>query len=335
MSGFQENRLATLIMLLALIMVSLMSARYAEADTRESRSDVQRVTMGTQELRILYDPEFSRSERDTLHQWMRLIAGDFRKGFGQLPRDKILVKFQVRQANQPVPWGQVNRESVNEIRFQVDPDYNLDEYLNDWTAYHEFSHLLIPYRGWGDLWLSEGLASYYQNLIQARAGRFTPEQAWHKLLSGLERGQQDNSWSRYPLHLVSDNLKKTRQYMRTHWTGVLFWLTLDVELRKAGLPSLDAQLRALKHCCEMRPMTAQQLAERLDLLSGLNQFERLFEAYRDTNRMPDPDPLLEQLGVERNIWTGSIKLASDASLSHIRDALLTPSNSPLSPRGVN
>ena len=52
----------------------------------------------------------------------------------------------------------------------VNPESSMQEITNDWTAFHELSHLLIPYRGHGDLWFSEGLATYYQNIIQARAG---------------------------------------------------------------------------------------------------------------------------------------------------------------------
>ena len=63
----------------------------------------------------------------------------------------------------------------------MDPDRPLDDLRTDWTATHEFSHLLLPYVSRRDRWLSEGLASYYQNVLRARDGRLSETDAWRKL----------------------------------------------------------------------------------------------------------------------------------------------------------
>lgn len=48
------------------------------------------------------------------------------------------------------------------------------ELSRDWTATHELSHMLLPYVASRDRWLSESLASYYQNVLRARDGRLAP-----------------------------------------------------------------------------------------------------------------------------------------------------------------
>ena len=52
----------------------------------------------------------------------------------------------------------------------VDASASSRDLRTDWTASHEFAHLLLPYVS--DKWVSEGVASYYQNVLQARVACF-------------------------------------------------------------------------------------------------------------------------------------------------------------------
>ncbi len=53
---------------------------------------------------------------------------------------------------------------------------------------HELSHLLHPVIDGYDRWLSEGIASYYQNVLRARAGLRSAQWSWDALHAGFERG---------------------------------------------------------------------------------------------------------------------------------------------------
>ena len=70
----------------------------------------------------------------------------------------------------------------------VDTSHDLDAFLDSWTASHELSHLLLPYISRREAWLGEGFASYYQNVLRARAGMLSQREAWQKLHAGFERG---------------------------------------------------------------------------------------------------------------------------------------------------
>ena len=85
----------------------------------------------------------------------------------------------------PIPWAQVHRSEVDRVEFLTSPGATYADLKRAWTGYHELAHLLIPYRGWGDSWFSEGLATYYQNVLQARAGVLDEQQMWQKLYEGL------------------------------------------------------------------------------------------------------------------------------------------------------
>jgi hypothetical protein len=60
----------------------------------------------------------------------------------------------------PVPWGRIHRGPIDKVELYTAPRAQFDKLMRASTGYHELAHLLIPYRGWGDVWFSEGLASY-------------------------------------------------------------------------------------------------------------------------------------------------------------------------------
>ena len=137
----------------------------------------------------------------------------------------------VREA---VPWGEVRRGTGNSVLALVQRDADALALEEDWTLYHELSHLYLPFVG-GDRWLSEGFASYYQNVLRARAGVLAPEVAWQRLAEGLARGAQ----SAKPGQTVEEGGR-----MVTYWTGAALALEWDIALRHAsgGKVSLDTAL---------------------------------------------------------------------------------------------
>src|SRR5690606_27411875 len=103
----------------------------------------------------------------------------------------------------------------------------------DWTATHEFAHLLHPFLGDRGRWLSEGLASYYQNVLRARSGELSEEEAWEKLSQGFARGRAATSEQADPLEQVSWE-RQRGSTMRVYWSGAAYWLERDLALRRQG-----------------------------------------------------------------------------------------------------
>lgn len=184
----------------------------------------------------------------TIQQAMRAIperAGDLiRAAYGRLPvpdLQLLVIPVASRPGADAVVYGQVNRGGLGGVHLLVNPAATAADLDADWVLPHELSHLLHPYLGdTRGRWLSEGLASYYQNLLRSRTGRLAPREAWERLFAGFDRGRKQVS--RESLDHIAANMHRNRAYMRVYWSGAAFWFKVDVHLRERGHPGLDRLL---------------------------------------------------------------------------------------------
>ena len=140
---------------------------------------------------------------------------------------------------------------------------------------------------------------------------------WRRIVAGFERGKQQQRWQQLTLTEVSDRMRETRQFMRIHWSGVLYWLTADVTLRRDHDTTLDQALKQLKACCEESDMSAEEIVQKLDELTGASVFTSLFHQFGESKTMPDYIPLLDELGVIANS-TDDVTYNDDSPLADIR-----------------
>ncbi|MDP6616908.1 MAG: hypothetical protein QF790_07065 [Gammaproteobacteria bacterium] len=251
--------------------------------------------------------EFSAAGRRKLKSWLQSVAETMKKLHGTLPRSRtriILEQFTSERYRSvsPVPFARVLRSGDQGILFYVNPAYPLDDFVSDWTAYHEFSHLFIPFPGRADIWFSEGLASYYQNVLQYRSGLLTEEQAWQKLYDGFERGRVDNRYPEYTLADLCSNLRETHAFMRVYWTGALYFLEADLKLRSRSenRMTLDYVLQTFGHCClnEHKRWNGLNIAAEFDRIAGAELFVPLYAQYENLTAIPDFVPVLNAAGVK-------------------------------------
>ncbi len=227
-----------------------------------------------------------------INKWLRWNHQALEQAFGSAPSKpyRIIVSASHSGSNSYVPWGQVNRrELANQVHLVINPGATYEQLISDWTAYHEYSHLLIPYQGWGDLWFSEGLASYYQNILQYRMGVLTQSQARQKLLDGLQRGMDNNPAPTLSLGQLSSSMRRYRAYMRVYWSGAWYFWKVDQALRERDL-SLDQALNHLNNCCAKQSLSAKQMISELDSFSDSDLFSSNFQhAARSTRLAVDTE----------------------------------------------
>ena len=222
-----------------------------------------------------------------------------------------------------VPFGQVLRSGEEVVRFFVKPGASLEALRYDWTAVHEFSHLLLPYVREDQKWISEGFASYYQNVLLARGGMYSEEEAWRRLTRsfGMAAATRDP---------VSPNGTAARSFwdvrMLVYWSGAALALMMDVDLRQqtGGRQSLDTVLGQLAACCLPSTSTweGRALFERLDDLSDTRVFTQHYDRYANAPGMPAYSETLATLGV--TTINGRVRLDDTAPLAHTRRAIMRP-----------
>jgi len=246
-------------------------------------------------------------KREQIDQWLTDIAKAVKRYLGDYPtkQTQIIVISKNKRRQGPVPWGDFSRGNGFGIRFVVVPSYEIEEFYQDWTATHEFSHQLLPKVGYNDIWLSEGLASYLQYVLMGQSGVLTQEQAWLRIYQGLQRGEQGTKKVKNePLSATSNQRKRggrSGRTMRIYWSGALYFLKADIALREQskGTIGLNHILLKLNRCCikGSKVWDGDELAEQLDHLSNSKIFSELYLEFSNGVDFPSYDNSFEKLGV--------------------------------------
>jgi hypothetical protein len=256
--------------------------------------------------------------------WIADAAGMVGSLYGQFPfpRAQVVVVPNAR-AREPTPWAFVARGGGPAVHFVINQRRPIEEFYDDWTATHEFSHLLLPLVDSRDAWLSEGVATYYQNVLRARSGRMSAEEAWSDLHAGFGRGRSEAT--DLTLAEATQRMYRSRFFMKVYWSGTAIVMLADIRLRQisGGSQSLDTALAALHGCCsDMRQeWRARELFAKLDELTATNVFTDLLDEHVDSTRFPDLSSAYRELGL---VPAGrGVKLAPDAPRAELRDAIMS------------
>jgi len=178
----------------------------------------------------------------------------------------------------------------------IDAAQSAAAFDRDWVAVHELSHLFHPYLGDRGSWLAEGLATYYQNVLRARAGLLTPAEAWEQIDAGFSRGRRATRNGDVTLQRAAENESEHPNFMRIYWAGTAFWLETDLELRRTSdnRLSVDEAMRRFDACClpSYRAWQPGEFIDKLDALLGTDVFRKRFVEFRDAHAFADLAPTL-------------------------------------------
>jgi hypothetical protein len=290
--------------------------------TEDASSRYLRVQDGRR-LEVLISTRFEPAMHDNLLLWVDYIAAALRQVYGHWPtqRWQIAISPTAASAAEPIPWAQVQRGDTNRVEFFTMAFASPEELQRAWTSYHELAHLLIPYRGSGDAWFSEGLASYYQNILQARIGLISEREMWQQLYDGFQRGLAETRFDGQPLELVSDKLREDGGFMRVYWSGAWYFLAADTRLRlqSGGRLSLDKALEKLNQCCAEQRLSVPEIVERLDQLNRVVTFRSLYDEVAASTVVPPFDTIFASLGID--IADGQVHLQETGPGARLRKGI--------------
>ena len=237
-----------------------------------------------------------------LRRWVTSGARALVTAYGRLPVHEVqLLVVPIGRGREPVPWGEVKRGGGDAVHLYIDQRRPAEAFMADWVLVHELSHLLHPVIDAPDRWLSEGIASYYQNVVRARAGLRSAPWAWNALHAGFQRGIRGTPRGR-SLAEVSETMMRDQSFMRVYWSGAAIALLADVDLRRRseGTQSLDTALAAFGDCClpADRSWSARELMRKLDQFTGTTVFMDLYRKHVDSDDFPDLGAVYGELGLQ-------------------------------------
>jgi len=279
-------------------------------------------------LEVQISAEFPPVVQANLLAWVEFIASALTQVYGHWPLREWRITVTPATsagASDPIPWAEVFREQPTRVEFFTAPRATPDQLRQAWTGYHELAHLLIPYRGWGDAWFTEGLASYYQNIMQARAGVISEQQMWQKLYDGFQRGLQDPGSASMSLAQASDRMRQEGRFMRVYWSGAWYFLAADTRLRlqSGGQRNLDMALAELNGCCGDQSLSVPEIVARLDQLNRVVLFSILYDELIVSTRVPPFESIFASLGID--VVDGEVRLQQDGPGARLRRQIATGS----------
>ncbi|WP_462151542.1 M61 family metallopeptidase [Pseudoalteromonas xiamenensis] len=251
------------------------------------------ISMSTQAVELNWQglDNLSTTQRTTFQHWVNAALDTNQSVLGNLNLKELNITVKgLYFATEPVPWAFVNREPIESIELQVYRYASLERLKKDWTLYHEIVHLYHPRLETENFWLSEGLATYLQNIIMLKANILTNQEYQKRLNDGFQRGEKSMLKHKGALNKVSDGMWSTKAYQRVYWSGTAFFLEADLALRvKTNLTLVDV-IQKYQTCCRRKFDSGAHFIEQLDSLSQSAVFSTLFVKYRNRTDFPRISP---------------------------------------------
>jgi hypothetical protein len=266
----------------------------------------------TVELAVL--DGLSEAQHASIVRWVTVQA-EAVATLGRLPRDHIqIVVLPMGSSSDPIRFGSMTRGGGASVGVLLADNFDEAELMSDWVLVHELSHLLHPFVNRDQAWLSEGIATYYQEVLRARAGLQSPKAAWKRILSGSQQGESMDT----SLEQAAAEMSRTHRFAPVYWGGAAVMLLADVELRRTGR-TLDAVLMELSACCSRgsQPWQAIDVGARIDALAGAPVMATLIAEVVRAEAFPKLAELYARLGLDDQ---GGAK--PGAPLAAIRDAIM-------------
>ena len=219
---------------------------------------------------------FSPADKDKLKHWVKVGVNATRDTLGVYP-SRLIFHLVPKKSNQPVPWAYTRRDNPQRIYLHVDSRFQQDKFNQDWTIYHEISHLAIPYLGGDYAWFAEGFASFMQYQVMENAGVLSgtiDENYQKKIAPHLKWFKSD-----LPPAAIARRLMSQKQYPSAYWGSAYFFVVANNILTNKHQTSLTKLIRQYQLCCNAPHGDVAQLMSDLDILLGEPVFSKLLTRF--------------------------------------------------------
>jgi hypothetical protein len=250
-----------------------------------------------------------------LKRWVGDVAASNTRFWGTVPVTPKLLAVIPEAGRSGLPFGRLMADDGATILLLLGAETNADQLYDEWVLVHEFLHLGSPLMRDTGIWFNEGIATYFEPILRARAGWKNEDAVWREWLTSMPRGLPA---------LTQTGLARAGS-RGSYWGGALFLLLADVELRRrsGGRVGVEDCLRSVlglgvdvrQRWPTVRMLAACQAATGSDVLADLAQ------KYVYAHQPLDLARLWRDLGVSLEA-DGSVRYDDNAGLASTRRVIV-------------
>lgn len=259
-----------------------------------------------------------RTPHTALVTWLTQALSAVAKFYGDnIARQISIVLIPVAGSREPGIYGTVVRRGFPSVIIYFGGDNMAPQIKDDWVAVHELFHLGNPITDERIGWFGEGFTTYYTDILRARVGALSGEQAFGDMYDGFRRFCQPED--RVSLEEESREMQRTHRYRRVYWGGACLAFIADaaIRTRSGGKRSLDDVMFRLRKQSLQQPVDADDVIAVLDEETG-NKL--ISGALREKRSIPFAD-WLKRLGIEP-IGPETVRFIDGAPHAAVRKAML-------------
>lgn len=229
------------------------------------------------------------------------------------PSERTMLAVVPRPGVRGIPFGRVMAGGGVSMALLIGDQADHAALADDWVLIHELVHVGSPFLASG-AWLMEGVATYLEPVIRARAGLRPATETWREFHRKMPRGAA----------AIASGGVAGSGFRGLYWGGAVLALLADVEIRKRS-----AGARGLEDCLRdtlMRFGNAARVIDVTDMIAACDQLHgdrvlgRLVERYAYAANAVDLEGLWRDLGVRMQDRT--VVLDDAAPLAWVRHAII-------------
>ena len=258
---------------------------------------------------------------DDFAQWVGDAQRELGRLFGRFPGDATLFVVPI-PGKSDVVFGSVRSLSGASVALLVGDQLTAAATHDDWVLVHELFHLGTPTFVGEGRWLEEGMATYYEPIVRARAGWLSERDLWAHFADEMPRGLRGAQ--------STTDIEDRHVFDAVYWGGALFVMLADVRIRArtGNTRSFDWVLRAAlaRGGDATHVWTVQKFLDLGDAATGTNVLSDLYQSFARGGARVDLATEFDRLGVVRAPSSDAASppppvLRSDRPLSSIRAAI--------------
>jgi len=251
---------------------------------------------------------------DLLTAWVDAVAESNRRFWGRSPAQSGLA-ILIPSPRGGVPFGRVLSLGGSVVTVLIGKTATERDLYDDWVLVHEFLHLGSPLMRDAGPWLNEGIATFYEPVLRARAGWKSEDAVWREWISQMPRG----------MPAMTDIGLRNAGRGGIYWGGALFVLTAEIELLQAsegkyGFSDCLRQVLAEGGDATVKWPTAR-LLQSCDMNLGRDVLGKLAERHVAKGSAMTLDEIWRKLGVTLS-EDGEITYDDSAELAWLRPLII-------------